>query len=76
MWEPVDLLGEWQVGMLVSVIAGSDICLPDIVPFVNDIMALADTFEVIDRLLEASCTSAWYLRCRFKQRDIEIVILD
>ena len=71
MWEPVDLLGEWQVGIRVSVIAVLVICLPDIVPVVKDRGIVADSFEGIGRLHDGIGTLAAYMICSVKQRVIE-----
>ena len=76
MWKPVDLLGEWQVGIRVSVIAVLLICLPDIVPVVHDSGIVADSFEGIGRLHDGIGTLAGYIACSFKQRFIEIEVID
>ena len=59
MWEPVNLLGDVQVGIRASVIAVLRICLPDIVPVVEDSgIVVADSFEGIGRLRDGSGTLA------------------
>ena len=75
MREPVNLLGEWQVGIRVSVIAVLRVCLPDIVPVVHDSGIFADSFEGIGRLHDGIGTLAGYMACSFKQRFIEIEVI-